>query len=401
MNILVINAGSSSLKYQLIDMKNEQLLAKGVCERIGLDGKLTASTSDGRRLEREVAMSSHTEAFLQVKLALTEGECKIIESLKEIEAVGHRIVHGGTMFTQSVLIDEGVIDVIKGLCDLAPLHNPAGIQGIRACIGVFGSTVPQVAVFDNAFHTSMPPESYMFALPYEYYEKYGIRRYGFHGTSHRFVSQRCTELMDKPLEDFKLITCHLGNGSSIAAIKDGKVLDTSMGLTPLDGFMMGTRTGAVDPSAVLYLMEKEGWSPKETADIMNKKSGCFGISGVSSDDRDIKAAAENGNERAKLARKMLAYQIRKFIGSYAAAMNGVDAIVFTGGIGENTHDLRQSVCENISFLGLELDCAKNDELRFGKEGEVTTDTSRVKVFIIPTNEELLIARDTLKVAQGQ
>ncbi|MCL2023217.1 MAG: acetate kinase [Oscillospiraceae bacterium] len=382
-------------------MKNEQLLAKGVCERIGLDGKLTASTSDGRRLEREVAMSSHTEAFLQVKLALTEGECKIIESLKEIEAVGHRIVHGGTMFTQSVLIDEGVIDVIKGLCDLAPLHNPAGIQGIRACIGVFGSTVPQVAVFDNAFHTSMPPESYMFALPYEYYEKYGIRRYGFHGTSHRFVSQRCTELMDKPLEDFKLITCHLGNGSSIAAIKDGKVLDTSMGLTPLDGFMMGTRTGAVDPSAVLYLMEKEGWSPKETADIMNKKSGCFGISGVSSDDRDIKAAAENGNERAKLARKMLAYQIRKFIGSYAAAMNGVDAIVFTGGIGENTHDLRQSVCENISFLGLELDCAKNDELRFGKEGEVTTDTSRVKVFIIPTNEELLIARDTLKVAQGQ
>jgi len=399
LNILVINAGSSSLKYQLIDMTTEALVAKGVCERIGIDGRLVASTFDGRSLERDVPMTNHTEAFLQVKLALTEGECKVLESLKEIDAIGHRVVHGGTLFQESVLIDENVIDGIKSLRDLAPLHNPAGIQGIRACIGVFGSEVPEVAVFDNAFHSTMPPESYMFALPYEYYEKYSIRRYGFHGTSHRFVSERCAELMGKPLKDFKLITCHLGNGSSITAIKDGKVLDTSMGLTPLDGFMMGTRTGAVDPSAVLYLMEKEGWTPKQAADVMNKNSGTLGISGVSSDDRDLRAAAEKGHERAILARNMLMYQIRKVIGSYAAAMNGVDAIVFTGGIGENTFDLRQNICENLTYLGVKIDLARNEDLRFGKEGAITTADSKASVFIIPTNEELLIARDTLAVVK--
>ena len=399
MNILVINAGSSSLKYQLIDMAANTLIAKGVCERIGIDGRLTASTADGRRLEREVRMSSHTEAFLQVKLALMEGECKVLNSLREIGAVGHRVVHGGTLFRESVLIDENVIAGIESLHNLAPLHNPANIQGIRACIGVFGSEVPEVAVFDTAFHATMPRESYMFALPYEYYEKYGVRRYGFHGTSHRFVSSRCAELIGKPLADFKLITCHLGNGSSITAIKDGKVLDTSMGLTPLDGFMMGTRCGAVDPSAVLYLMEKEGWTPKQAADVMNKESGYLGISGVSSDDRDLKAAVESGNERAALARNMLRYQVRKVIGSYAAAMDGVDAIVFTGGIGENTIDLRQNICENLTYLGIVIDLEENAELRGGAEGEITTPESRVRVFIIPTNEELLIARDTLAVAR--
>jgi acetate kinase len=399
-NILVINAGSSSLKYQLIDMATETLLAKGICERIGIDGKLSASTADGRSLKHEVKMSSHTEAFLQVKLALTEGDCKVLESLDEIGAIGHRVVQGGSLFQESVRIDEDVIAGIESLHDLAPLHNPAHIQGIRACIGVFGSEVPEVAVFDNAFHATMPPESYMFALPYQYYEKYGVRRYGFHGTSHRYVSARCAEILDKPLAEFKLITCHLGNGSSITAIKDGKVLDTSMGLTPLDGFMMGTRCGAVDPSAVLYLMEKEGWTLKQAADVMNKESGYLGISGVSSDDRDLLAAIEQGNERAALARRMLRYQVRKVIGSYVAAMDGVDALVFTGGIGENTHDLRQDICEHLTYLGVKIDAAKNEQLRRGAEGELSTPESRLRVFVIPTNEELLIARDTLTIARG-
>ncbi|MDR0883528.1 MAG: acetate kinase [Oscillospiraceae bacterium] len=400
MNILVINAGSSSLKYQLIDMQGEKLVAKGICERIGIDGKLSASTADGRSLELDVKMSSHTEAFLQVKLALTEGECKVLDSLEEIGAIGHRVVQGGALFQESVRIDEKVIAGIESLHDLAPLHNPAHIQGIRACIGVFGSDVPEVAVFDNVFHATMPPESYLFALPYEYYEKYGVRRYGFHGTSHRYVSARCAELLGKPLADFKLITCHLGNGSSITAIQDGKVLDTSMGLTPLDGFMMGTRCGAVDPSAVLYLMEKEGWSIKQAGDVLNKESGYLGVSGVSSDDRDLLAAIENGNERAALARNMLRYQVRKVIGSYVAAMNGLDALVFTGGIGENTFDLRQNVCEHLGYLGVRIDNERNAQLRRGSEGEFSTPESQVRVFVIPTNEELLIARDTLAIAQG-
>jgi acetate kinase len=398
LNILVINAGSSSLKYQLIDMSSESLLARGICERIGIDGKLSASTADGRSLTKQVHMSSHTEAFLQVKLVLTEGECKVLGSLDEIGAIGHRVVQGGSLYKESVIIDEQVIADIESLRELAPLHNPAHIQGIRACIGVFGSEVPEVAVFDNAFHATMPQESYMFALPYEYYEKYGVRRYGFHGTSHRFVSARCAELMDKPLKDFKLISCHLGNGSSITAIKDGKVLDTSMGLTPLDGFIMGTRCGAVDPSAVLYVMEKENLTIKQTADMMNKASGFVGISGVSSDDRDLIAAAEAGNERAALARRMLRYQVRKVIGSYVAAMDGVDALVFTGGIGENTIDLRQDICENLTYLGVKIDLKMNELLRRGAEGELSTPESRLRVFVIPTNEELLIARDTLALA---
>ncbi|MBO5410949.1 MAG: acetate kinase, partial [Clostridia bacterium] len=348
MKILVINCGSSSLKYQLFDMDTETMLAKGNCERIGVDGKIGGSTADGRKFEKEVTLNNHTEAFLEVKKALTEGDCKVLDDLSEISAVGHRVVQGGALFKESVLVDEKVIEGIESLCDLAPLHNPAHIQGIRACLDVFGKDLPQVTVFDNAFHSTMPPEAYIFPVPYEYYEKYAIRRYGFHGTSHRFVSARCAEVMGKDIKDLKIVTCHLGNGSSITAVKGGKCVDTSMGLTPLDGFIMGTRCGAVDPSVITYLQQKEGWTPAETDAILNKKSGVLGISGIGSDDRDVSAAEAQGNERAHLARSIQKYQVRKLIGSYVAAMDGVDAIVFTGGIGENTIDLRADVCKNLS-----------------------------------------------------
>lgn len=399
LKILVINAGSSSLKYQLIDMDGEQLIAKGICERIGIDGRISGSTTDGRKFKYDVTLENHTAAFLEVKKALTSGDCKVIDDLSDISAVGHRIVQGGSLFKESVLVDEDVIAGIESLCDLAPLHNAAHIQGIRACREVFGEDVPEVVVFDNAFHSTMPPEAFLFPLPYEYYEKYKVRRYGFHGTSHRFVSARCAKVMGVDLKDIKLITCHLGNGSSITAIKDGKVIDTSMGLTPLDGFIMGSRCGGVDPSAITYLQEKEGWTPAETAEILNKKSGVLGISGVSSDDRDVLAAAEAGNERAALARSIQRYQIRKFIGAYVAAMDGVDAIVFTGGIGENTCDLREDVCKHLTYLGVKIDCEKNLELRKGKEGELSTPDSKVRVFVLPTNEELLIARDTKAIVE--
>ena len=395
MNILVINAGSSSLKYQLVDMSKEAVLASGGCERIGLDGSnIKHKLPDGRKFEREISMQNHSQAFRAVNEALTQGEGRVIGSLAEISAVGHRVVHGGEKLKQSVVITQDVLVEIERCVDLAPLHNPAGIQGVRACQEVFGPDVPQVAVFDTAFHSTMPPEAYMFALPYEYYEKYNIRRYGFHGTSHKFVSGRCAELMGQPIEGLKIITCHLGNGSSITAIKHGKVVDTSMGLTPLDGFMMGTRSGGVDPSAVLYLMKKEGWSPDQASDVLNKKSGALGISGVSSDERDIKAAADAGNERAQLSRALMRYQVRKFIGAYAAAMNGVDAIVFTGGVGENNPDMRAFICENLSYLGVATDEASNERCCLGVEGRITTAESKVSAWVIPTNEELLIARET-------
>jgi len=400
LKILVINAGSSSLKYQLISMSHEKILAKGVCERIGLDGKISGSNSKGCTFEYDVKLDDHTAAFLEVEKALTQGECKVLESLTEIVAIGHRIVQGGSLFNKSVLVTDEVIAGIASLSDLAPLHNPAHIQGINACRKVFGKDVPEVVVFDNAFHSTMPPEVFLFNIPYEYYEKYQIRRYGFHGTSHRFVSHRCAKLMGKEIKDLKIITCHLGNGCSIAAVMHGKVLDTSMGLTPLDGFIMGTRSGGVDPSAVLYLQQKEGWSPDETDNVLNKKSGMLGISGVSSDDRDIRAAELAGNERAAISRKMQRYQIRKFVGSYVAAMDGVDAIVFTGGIGENTTDLRASVCNNLSFLGIKIDEAMNKKLIRGKEGELSTPDSRIKIFVIPTNEELVIARDTKEIVEA-
>ncbi len=395
MKILVINAGSSSLKYQLIDMENEQMLCKGNCERIGLEmGIFSHKTADGRSKKMEVPMKDHTAAFQQVREALTDSEVGVLESLDEVSAIGHRIVQGGALFSESVLVDEKVIEGIESLIPLAPLHNGAHVQGIRACQAVFGENVPEVVVFDTAFHSTMPPEAYMFAIPYEYYEKYHVRRYGFHGTSHRYVSHRCAELMGRPLEDLKLITCHLGNGSSITAIKDGKVLDTSMGLTPLDGFMMGTRSGALDPSVVTFIAEKENMTPQEMSELLNKKSGLLGISGVSSDDRDVTAAEKAGNERAILAHKMLVYEIKKFIGGYVAAMDGCDAIVFTAGLGENQSTHRHNICNNMTYLGLEVDEALNQEMVGGREGEISTPDSKVKVYVIPTNEELVIARDT-------
>ena len=401
MKILVINCGSSSLKYQLFDMENEAVLAKGNCERIGnAEESFIGFTANGAKNEKKVSMVNHTEAFLQVKTVLTEGDSKVIDDLAEISAVGHRVVQGGALFNESMLVTDEVVEGIRSLCDLAPLHNPAHIQGIDACREVFGKELPQVVVFDNAFHSTMPPEAYIFPVPYEYYEKYQIRRYGFHGTSHRFVSARCAEVMGKDIKDLKIVTCHLGNGSSITAVKNGKCVDTSMGLTPLDGFIMGTRCGAVDPSVITYLQQKEGWTPAETDTILNKKSGVLGISGVDSDDRAVSAAEEAGNERARLARSIQRYQVRKLIGSYVAAMDGVDAIVFTGGIGENTFDLRADVCNNLSYLGVELDAEANEVMRRGKEGEISTANSKVKVFVLPTNEELVIARDTKAIVDA-
>ena len=399
MKILVINAGSSSLKFQLIDMNGEVVIAKGTCGRVGAEmGEFDIKTEKGK-FEKEVAMPDHTAAFQVVKEALISGETKVIDSLDDISAIGHRVVQGGSIFKESTLVTDEVIEGIKSLCDLAPLHNPAHIQGINACMDVFGKDVPEVVVFDNAFHSTMPEEAYMFGIPYEYYEKYKIRRYGFHGTSHRYVSAECAKIMGKDIKDLKIITCHLGNGSSITAVKGGKVIDTSMGLTPLDGFIMGTRSGNLDPSVVTFLQEKEGWTPAETSNILNKKSGVFGISGKYSDDRDILKAAAEGDERAELAKKMLWYQIRKYIGQYIAAMQGVDAIVFTGGIGENSQPLRQNICESFGYIGVTFNAEENTKAIKGKGGELSGPDSKVKVYVIPTNEELMIARDTKEIAE--
>ncbi len=395
MKIFVVNAGSSSLKYQLIDMENEKVLAKGLCERIGVSGAISHKAADGRTYSAETPMPTHSEAFEAVVYALTKSEAKVIDSFDEISAIGHRIVQGGSIFKESCLIDSVVIDKIEQLSELAPLHNPANLLGVRACIKIFGEKIPQVAVFDTSFHQTMPPKAYMYPLPYEYFEKYGVRKYGAHGTSHRFVSDRLADIEGKAKKDLKIITCHLGNGCSITAIKDGACLDTSMGFTPLDGFMMGTRSGTIDPSALTYLAEKENLSPADVNRICNKESGMLGISGVSNDNRDICAAAEGGNKRAQLAIEMQRYEILKFVGSYIAAMNGVDAIAFTGGIGENDPDLRKYVCDNLTFIGVEIDDEMN-KLR-GKEVKISTDASRVNVYVIPTNEELAIARDTLEI----
>ena len=385
MKVLVINAGSSSLKYQLIDMSNESVLAKGLCERIGVDGRIEHKRADGVKVEKELPFPTHKEAFLAVIDALTTGEGKVIDT------VGHRVLHGSEVYKVSTLVTDKVIEDIFSFRDLGPLHNPPQATAMKACQEVFGKDVPMVAVFDTSFHQTMPEKAYMFALPYEYYEKYSIRRYGFHGTSHRFISGRYTELTGR--KD-RLIVCHLGNGSSITAIKDGKCQDTSMGFTPLDGFIMGTRCGGIDPSIVTYLMNKEGLTPDEMSDIMNKKSGFLGVSGVSSDCRDLIAAAGEGNKRAQLALDMLVYQITKFIGSYAAALGGVDAIAFTGGIGENDGNLRKRVCENLAFLGVKFDEEKNAQRG---EMKISADDSKVEVWVIPTNEELLIARDTVEI----
>jgi len=389
------------MKYQFIDMNDESVIAKGNCERIGIAGTISGKTKGGAEFAYECDFPDHTQAFSEIVKVLTAGDSKVIDSMAEISAVGHRIVQGGSIFKESVLVTNQVIDDIESLNDLAPLHNPAHVQGIRSCVAALGTDVPQVVVFDTSFHATMPEEAYMYAVPYEFYEKYKIRRYGFHGTSHRYVTAKCVELLGKPAEDTKIITCHLGNGSSISAVRGGKVVDTSMGLTPLDGFMMGSRSGGLDPSVVTFIQKKENLSPKETEDLLNKKSGVLGISGVSSDDRDVTKAALGGNERAKLAQKMLHYQIKKFIGSYMAALGGADAIVFTGGLGENVTPLRKAVCSDMSFFGIELDEAKNEETKFGAQGDISAESSAVRLFVIPTNEELVIARDTLALVQGQ
>ena len=397
MNILVINCGSSSLKYQLIDSSNENVLAKGLCDRIGIADSFIKQTVTGKDATViNVDLKDHNIAIAEVVKALTSKEHGVIESLADISAVGHRIVHGGEKFCESVIIDNEAMKAIEDCVPLAPLHNPANIIGIKACQAAMPG-VPQVAVFDTAFHQTMPSEAYMYALPYEYYTKHGIRKYGFHGTSHKYVAERCAALMEKPIEDLNIITCHIGNGGSIAAVKGGKCMDTSMGFTPLDGLEMGTRSGILDPAVVLFLMENENLSSKEMNTVLNKKSGLAGVSGVSSDMRDVTAAAKEGNERAKLALDIFAYRVKSYIGQYAAVMNGVDAIVFTAGIGENDIATRFACASGLEYLGVSIDADKNNVR--GGEVEISADGSKVKVFVISTNEELAIARETARLTK--
>lgn len=391
MKILVINAGSSSLKYQLIDMENESLLAKGLCERIGIDGRLTHKPQNGKPVyEADVPFPTHKEAIEAVLEKLTSKEYGVVETMAEIGAVGHRVLHGGIEFTESCVVDDACEAAIKKCFPLGPLHNPANLMGIKACQAAMPG-VPQVAVFDTSFGMSMTPEAYIYAIPYEYYENDSIRRYGFHGTSHRFVSARACEIMGK--KGTRVINCHLGNGSSVSASIDGKCVDTSMGLTPLEGLPMGTRSGNLDPAILQFIMNKYGYTADEMLNILNKKSGVLGISGVGSDFRDLEKAAKEGSERAQLALDKFAYEVRKYIGSYAAAMGGVDIITFTAGVGENGPDMRESICEGLGFLGVHVDHEKN-QVR-GKETDISAADSTVKVYVIPTNEELMIARDTL------
>ena len=395
MNILVINAGSSSLKYQLLNPDTQEVLAKGLCERIGIDGKFTYKPAGKDPIkDADVAMPTHSEAIQTVLHALVDEKNGVISSMKEIDAVGHRVVHGGEKFSASVLIDEDVMQAIRDCVPLAPLHNPANITGIEACQKVMPG-VPMVAVFDTAFHQTMPKSHYMYAIPYEYYEKYKIRRYGFHGTSHKYVSQQAAEMLGRPLEELRLVTCHLGNGSSICAINRGKSFDTSMGFTPLDGLPMGTRAGNVDPAIIEFLMEHENLSAAEVINILNKKSGMLGISGVSSDFRDLDTAVEEGNERAILAKDMFNISVKKMIGSYIAEMGGVDAIIFTAGVGENDRSVRWDICENMEYLGVKIDPEKNKYR--GKQMDISIDWARVRVLVIPTNEELMIAQDTAEI----
>ncbi len=397
MKILVINAGSSSLKYQLMDPDTNTVYAKGLCERIGIDGRLTHKIpATDAKFEFDIPMPTHAEAIAAVIDKLTCKECGVVSSMKEIEAVGHRVVHGGEAFASSVLITDEVMKALEDCIPLAPLHNPANITGINACKDVMGD-VPMVGVFDTAFHQTMPAKAYTYAVPYEYYEKDKVRRYGFHGTSHRYVSARCAELMGKNIEDLKIITCHMGNGSSIAAIQGGQCIDTSMGFTPLVGLPMGTRCGDLDSGVLQYLMNKYGYSIDEMLNILNKKSGVLGVSGVSSDFRDLESAAEQGNERAQLALDMFDYWVAKVVGSYAAAMNGVDAIVFTAGVGENAAGTRAGIAKYLTYLGAYM----NDEEN-AKRGEhkISTDDSKVEMWVIPTDEELVIAQDTKAIVSA-
>ena len=396
MKILVINAGSSSVKYQLFDMENETVLAKGICERIGIEGGAFKHKVPGREdLKLSVDMKNHSEAIKLVVDTLVSKENGVIESMKEIDAVGHRVLHGGEKFSGSVVINDDVIKAIEDCCELGPLHNPHNLTGIHACEEIMGKDVPQVAVFDTGFHQTMPDYAYMYPIPYEYYEKYKVRRYGFHGTSHRYVTGKAAALLGKDPKDVKVITCHLGNGSSVAAVEGGKCIDTSMGLTPLEGLMMGTRCGSIDPAIVPFLMEKEGLTARQIDDIMNKKSGILGIHGKTSDNREIEDGGKAGDPRCVLIESMLVHQLVKYIGSYAAEMNGVDAVVFTGGIGENNASYRTRCAEKFAFLGAAIDEEKNSKR--GIEIDISKDDAKLRFLVIPTNEELMIARDTLEL----
>ena len=401
MNVLVINAGSSSLKYQLLNPETGVLLAKGLCERIGIDGKFTYKPQvEGKeKLDAiDVAMPTHSEAIQTVLNALVDPKNGVIASMDEIDAVGHRVVHGGEKFASSVLITDEVMAAIEECNPLAPLHNPANIIGINACKAVLGDKVPQVAVFDTAFHQTMPPKAYIYPIPYEYYENDKIRRYGFHGTSHRYVTKRCAEILGKDPSELKIVSCHLGNGSSLAAVDGGKSVDTSMGLTPLAGLPMGTRAGDMDAGVIEFIANKYGMSMGDVVTMLNKKSGVLGISGVSSDFRDIEDAAAKGNKRAALALEVFEYDVRKLIAEYAAAMGGVDAVIFTAGVGENSPELRVEFVKGLEFMGIKLDEEKN-KVR-GQERIISTDDSKVKVLVIPTNEELMIAMDTMAIVKG-
>ena len=392
MNVLVINCGSSSLKFQLINSESEAVLAKGLCERIGIDGRLTYQPAGGEKNVSEKAMPTHTEAIQFVIDALTDADTGVVKSLDEIGAVGHRVVHGGEKFAKSVVVTPEVKAAIAECNDLAPLHNPANLIGIEACESLMPGT-PQVVVFDTAFHQTMPEKAYMYGLPYEYYEKYKVRRYGFHGTSHSFVSKRVAEIVGKPYNATKTIVCHLGNGASVSAVLNGESVDTSMGLTPLEGLVMGTRSGDIDPAIMEFIAKKENLDIAGIMNVLNKKSGVEGVSGVSSDFRDLEAAAKAGNKRAELAIDVFAYRVAKYVGAYTAAMNGVDNIVFTAGIGENCALVRTKVCSYLGYLGITIDEEAN-----GKRGEeiiISTPDSKVKVLVVPTNEDLAIARETV------
>lgn len=394
MKILVLNCGSSSLKYQFIDMTNEEALAKGLVERIGIEGSKINHSSSGKKMEKVVPMKDHTDAVKHVIDALLSTEHGVITDMSEITAVGHRIVHGGEYFTESTVITEEVKKAVERCSDLAPLHNPPNLIGVNSCEALMPNT-PQVAVFDTAFHQTMPEKSFLYGIPYELYEKYKIRKYGFHGTSHKFVSQTAADMLGKDIKDLKIITCHLGNGASICAIDGGKSVDTSMGFTPLEGLTMGTRSGNLDPAVIEFLMEKENISIKEAGDLLNKRSGVLGISGVSSDFRDIEDAAKDGNHRAQTALDLFHYRVVKYIGEYAAAMNGVDAVVFTAGLGENSVYTRKEICSYLTFLGITVDDEKNNCR--GKLVDFATPDSTVRALVVPTNEELVIARDAKEI----
>ena len=398
MNVLVINCGSSSLKYQLINSDTEAVLAKGLCERIGIDGRLVYQLAGHDKEITEAPMPTHKEGIQMVLDALVNPKTGAVKSLSEIDAVGHRVVHGGEKFAQSVVLNEEVLAKVEECNELAPLHNPANLIGIRVCQELMPG-VPMVGVFDTAFHQTMPQKAYLYGLPYEYYEKYKVRRYGFHGTSHSFVSKRAAEVMGKSYDEVKTIVCHLGNGSSVSAVLNGKCVDTSMGLTPLEGLVMGTRSGDIDPAIMEFIAKKENLDIEGVMEVLNKKSGVFGISGgLSSDFRDLTDAMNAGDKKAKIAMDVFSYRVAKYIGSYAAAMNGVDDIVFTAGIGENDDYVREEVCKYLGYLGVDFDSEVNKGLR-GKEAELTKEGSKVKVFVIPTNEELAIARETLALVK--